>query len=985
MKEVRRRKARNKMEKPFPGCLGRMVNLFDLSAGVSSNKLLTDKPHRDGSVLPRSHSDAAIMSSSSLDSHIEDGLGHSIGKANQTPMKMLIDQEMSKEAESKISPPNVVAKLMGLDTLPEQPGSAAYKTPSRGSPCIVKESRLPLERIEQVDDCLEKGALCEIHQSSVDVYEIWQQSLKTNYDRKKLHYGNFDKNIDEKKIALVRQKFTEAKRMATDEKLRQSKEFQDALEVLSSNKESFVKLLQEPNSLFSQRSFQLCSLPTSPEKTCITILRPSNLVSTEKNFETGKRCENQMRKPTQVCHSTARDKPSNVPTFSNQRVDEYVQPTRIVVLKPNIGKNHGVKPVVTQQASSSPDKTSGNFDEEAEGVEVPELGETATEISEQLSEGQMGHQRDETLISSVFSNGYTGDESSFYKSENEYAGRDLSDLELMSPSSRHSWDYANKFDSPYSISSFSHVSCSPESLVCREAKKHLSERWSTITSIANSHEPRHVRRSSSTLGEMLSLSDPKKSIESIDQITNEEEKRREFASCLSIDFSKEEIENSPRSLQRSKSAPVSPLMSRGRLGFEAPKSATTDVIPEKTCPTKVKSSFKGKISSLFFSRNKKLNKEKQNSLCKFELDTSIVGTLGASPPPDRVGDNASCVNNTQLEECSFSALSGSSETSPDLTNTLGVVSLEAGLPFARNLMPGNAGENLDNPCPCSVFEPLFDEDDFEMCSSSGHMKPDIRGIQVPTKSNLIDKSPPIESIFRTSTWENKYSENTDPYLVKPSLACEDTENEEQKWLGLVKTLLSANGLDDSVQCNSFFSRWHSLDYPLDPSLRDRFANLSAKEPEQEAKQRESSSNWKLIFDSVNAILVDIAGFRSDRSTMAMSYNWVNADAPSQALVDSVWDRLKDWLSCETQCVGFVIGDISSLVVERVVRKEVVGKSWIQQLQEEMDDLGKEIEGKLLEELVEEALLNLTEENEEERKYCCYIETSHLYHVQQRTN
>ena len=53
--------------------------------------------------------------------------------------------------------------------------------------------------------------------------------------------------------------------------------------------------------------------------------------------------------------------------------------------------------------------------------------------------------------------------------------------------------------------------------------------------------------------------------------------------------------------------------------------------------------------------------------------------------------------------------------------------MQAGLPFARNLMPGNASENLDNPCPCSVFEPLFDEDDFEMCSSSGHMKPDIRG------------------------------------------------------------------------------------------------------------------------------------------------------------------------------------------------------------------------------------------------------------------
>lgn len=48
MKEIQRRKVRSNTEKPFPGCLGRMVNLFDLSAGVSRNKLLTDKPHRDG-------------------------------------------------------------------------------------------------------------------------------------------------------------------------------------------------------------------------------------------------------------------------------------------------------------------------------------------------------------------------------------------------------------------------------------------------------------------------------------------------------------------------------------------------------------------------------------------------------------------------------------------------------------------------------------------------------------------------------------------------------------------------------------------------------------------------------------------------------------------------------------------------------------------------------------------------------------------------
>ena len=599
---------------------------------------------------------------------------HSIGQANRTPMKMLIDHEMSKDAESKIAPPNVVAKLMGLDTLPEQVGSAANKTPSRASLSTAKESRLALECTELVDNRLEKGSLCQIHQSSVDVYGMWQQCLKTDNDREKLHYGSFDKNFDEKKMALVRQKFTEAKRLATDEKLRQSKEFQDALEVLSSNKELFVKFLQEPNSLFSQHSFQLRSLPTSPEKKCITILRPSKLVGSENISETGIRCEKQVKKPAQVSHSTGCDKSSNARALSNQKFDEYVQPTRIVVLKPNIGKNHGVKTAVPQQPCLSPNKTNGNFFEEVEDAVVPESRE-AIEISEQLSEDQMGHQRDETLISSLFSNGYTGDESSLYKSENEYAVGVLSDLELMSPSSRHSWDYVNKFDSPYSISSISRVSYSPESSVCREAKKRLSERWSLMASNANSQEPRHVRRSSSTLGEMLFLSDPKNSIEPIDKITNEEEERREFASCVSTDL-QEDNRNSPRSLQRSKSAPVSPLMSSARLGFDASNLATSDVTPEKVSPTKAKSSFKGKISSLFFSRSKKLTKEKRNaSQCKEGLDTSVPETLGASLPPGRIGD-ASCVNNSRFEECSSSALCESSGTSPDLTSKLGTVSLE---------------------------------------------------------------------------------------------------------------------------------------------------------------------------------------------------------------------------------------------------------------------------------------------------------------------
>lgn len=35
-------------QQQFPGCMGRMINMFDLSSGMYRTKLLTDRAHRDG-------------------------------------------------------------------------------------------------------------------------------------------------------------------------------------------------------------------------------------------------------------------------------------------------------------------------------------------------------------------------------------------------------------------------------------------------------------------------------------------------------------------------------------------------------------------------------------------------------------------------------------------------------------------------------------------------------------------------------------------------------------------------------------------------------------------------------------------------------------------------------------------------------------------------------------------------------------------------
>lgn len=52
MRGVQDRKQKKKQDLqvlgPFPGCLGRMINMFDLSNGVVATKMLTEKAHRDG-------------------------------------------------------------------------------------------------------------------------------------------------------------------------------------------------------------------------------------------------------------------------------------------------------------------------------------------------------------------------------------------------------------------------------------------------------------------------------------------------------------------------------------------------------------------------------------------------------------------------------------------------------------------------------------------------------------------------------------------------------------------------------------------------------------------------------------------------------------------------------------------------------------------------------------------------------------------------
>ncbi|KAK4366130.1 hypothetical protein RND71_014010 [Anisodus tanguticus] len=979
-------------DKPSPGCLGRMVNLFYLNSGVS-NRLLTGP-------LSRSQSDLVRLSASYEDPVVSNlKTTSSNRKSNGTPMKMLIAQEMSKEIDCSHNPPSVVAKLMGLDALPKKcipatrshfGGHSQCHTDSSFSYCQHEHESLPEEMQQEFRQYPEQ-------KEYKDGYAVWQHPPKMNCVRSEFpQKARHNETSFEKKSAFVRQKFIEAKCVSINEQLRQSKEFQDALDVLSSNTDLFLKVLQEPNPMFTKHLYNLQSIPPPPETKQLTVLRPSKMVDDCKFGGSVKKNEKDINKATHIGQG---NRVKNHMAFSHPaaswKIDEnHAQPTPIVVLKPSLRKNQNFR-AASSSASASPriSQTETSF-VNMDTNEAQESREVAKTITQHMQVNIGGHQGDETLLSSVFANGYIGDESSFNKSEKEYAAGNLNDSEVMSPASRHSWEYVNRFGSPHSCSSLSHASYSPEFSVSREAKKRLSERWAMVASNGSCQEQRQMRKGNNTLGEMLALSDIK-TTGRIEQDSIKEDPQISNSNSVSNSNDDEGINKSPKNFLRSKSVPISSTAFSSQLNVGAPDSVTgeNDLPKQTTKPRSTKSSLKEKVSNLFFSRKKRPNKDGAKCLQSNDELQSGAKPLRSISKVDKYSGE---FFDGSWVECSTTNLRESScaLTCEDLVGKQGATSPEVVLYRARSLRAGHLYENQDQP-PISVLETPFEEDEHPACISSSGIKPDRHGkyhqqstimsgslffldIQLklflpppiklvgpelflhPIRSNLIDKSLPTGSISHTLSWDDSCTDTASSVCVRPSSSTQRIEKVEREWFSFVQILLTVAGLDE-VQSDALSTMWHSPGSPLDPSFREKYIDMNEEKTLNEAKRRQRRSTQKLVFDCVNAALLEIAGHGPDNCERAIPSMGVHNNLPQGTrlvLLDQVWGQMKEWFSSEVKYLFSDVGDLNSLLVEGLVSKEVMGKSWLENLRLELDNVGIEIEEKLLEELVHESVAEI---------------------------
>ncbi|RRT43040.1 hypothetical protein B296_00040231 [Ensete ventricosum] len=763
-------------------------------------------------------------------------------KSGRTPIKMHISQEMWDDTESTQKPPSVVARLMGLDSLPMQ---QSVKTDIENSDNSLTGEVQNYQ--QQEGDFLDKSSACEgqffTHENKDyrDVYEVQQQPSKNvrvkDQSPPKVRY---EEKSYQMRMALVRQKFTKAKCLATDEKLLDSKEFQDAVEVLNSNRDLFIKFLEEPNSCFTNHLFELQSVPLPPAKTCITVLKPSSTLETKGDKIIG-------RQPfiDSAEHVGKADKHYWSSGFSKPRIQSISQATRIVVLKPSPGKPDTIK---TTLPNNSPMLLSRRVSLTTD--ELVGSREVAKEITRQMQEN-LSSNKDEALLSSVLLNGYIGDESSLNRSGSECMEDDdgsTSDSEIATTATEYSWAYANRIGSP--LSSLTRASHSPESSVIKEAKKRLSERWALVASNGNGQEQIQLRRTSSTLGEMLAIPEIKKEEGSKEEPIHSDDKSCNggpvLPSFLSTFATKDEHagENSLRNLSRSNSIPLSSsacevdelnvgishsLIGKPVLQMEVPKSNIR------------KSSFKDKISSFFFTRVKKPSEE--------------------------------------------------------------------------------------NP---SRFPSVCDD-------------------RVQSGKALF-RSPLIESVARTLSRGASCLDIRSTKPLRSSMIISKVDEEHEQFVFVHKLISSAQMKNKK---GMKFSGWHSLNSPLNPSLLYESWHMD----DEEGKHGKRQTSRRLLFDAVNAALLDIS-----QAALFAAYPWTEpcGGHPKDGTVgtsaaDEVWAIVRNGLSGEKCVPNESTTSSSSMMVDGLVMKEVGGRQWTESRWSELCEFSKEMGGKVLVELIEEAL------------------------------
>ncbi|KAF7804532.1 uncharacterized protein G2W53_043643 [Senna tora] len=900
-------------------------------------------------------------------------------------MKKLLADEMTRETEPKRRAPSVIARLMGLDGIPLQ--QHANKQP-KGS------SENHLQRSAQLEKTHSSGTLGRSsRRSSKDQQEfkdVFEVSEIPKVESKRYPSQCEDVMETDAEISFIEQKFLDAKRLATDRDSLSSKEFDDTLEVLDSNTDLLLKYFQRPDSLFKKHLNDLQASPLRSHCGHIEAMKSSSREEYEHGDFRRKPARDSTRLNFNISHHkhhdgypgqfdrrhAVRSSPYSPKFQSTGKDNQGAVPTRIVVLKPNLGKlQNATKSSCSSHAFLSESGKSAAFpDVRNRGLELHEkedlpdnIGflrqnamesrEIAKEITRQMKSSLFGGL---TVFSSSRFRGDAGDDSSCEISGNESA----EESEVTAVTLANSVDLNNR-SRPSSRSS--------ESSVSREAKKRLSDRWKMTH---KSEQVQAINRGS-TLADMLAIPDKETNATNFESSSFGEGFHNKFANNGKPTGSVEPLGISSRdgwkdgcigSLSRSRSLPASsngfgsPRTHVDR--FMKPKEALKrerrkasmgfyqqEGVNTRTSKSGHKKSWSSHYTSMEIYESSpdintiqdkvKTNPEEEppkqevppsDSLTEILRDTSVITRDVVDAALENSAGSSEIVDQDlpELSSCVF--VKGNTSTIDEdslLQQELSVSSSSGTSVSSRPPVPGlesSPCKDADQPSPVSVLEPSF-TDDLSSCSECFEsLSADLQGLRMQLQMLKLESEEHVEGPMLISS-------DDDGGEASIGISRENVlYRTEESWeFSYIIDVLSASGID-AAHPLTYSEAWHSPECPLSPSL---FDELEKRYSDCSTCPR---SERRLLFDRINLGILNMCQqFGNDRP-------WVNP-----TIADMGFGRMKkgvrDGLCMLLRSQGKVKDDALGTVLARE-------SQWLD-VKDEADAIGRDVEKLILDDLVEE--------------------------------
>ncbi|XP_008794407.2 uncharacterized protein LOC103710467 [Phoenix dactylifera] len=965
---------------------------FQFKKQTSASKLALDSSCRSGSSIEENSVALEFRRSS-------------CNKDNSTPMKMLLDEEMSKEIETRHPSPSVIARLMGLDTLP--PPQIVHKQKKNMDGCFWTASSVGFQEKCACSEDHSCRNRTDEHQEFKDVFEVMETSKVKRHKNQPVPKRMVSSNRSDADLDLIRQKFMDAKRLSTDEVLQNSKEFNDALEVLDSNKDLFLEFLQGPDSLFTKHLHDLnCALPSS-HASHITILRSCK----GSKYESGEVCSksernsdrftcmqkeanNSFRKPaTSLISRSSKDHNDSLPNKLSKscnagKTEAGDHPTRIVVLKPSLEKVQSMAEVVplTHQnfrlgyrrrreyplSCIQESYMEGRYQQRlSDNVEI--LGHKAKGSREIAREVTKNKKHNVSCIDKKVCapglNMYTGSESSHILS----GMSKTSNSESFYRTCNHFDVWSNNF-SPSS-------SYSTESSVSREARKRLSERWKMTHQF---QEVGLVARGSSTLGEMLALSDRESTLDSlvVQKVPDERLARDEILGMLDcpLGISSKDgwKDGSSRNLTRSKSLPASStvygspkLSNRKRVCRNNNCYMLKDVLnmgPDDSSdgnfcrPRSLSRSSKNRSNKPQFDSHGEENMlpEQEIHVNSEEIRNSIhVRHLDEEKPvrpahhDDAVSDRNYPTESSMLLGCrdvmqistaqeeqvqqriASTVLENNEEFSAHSQDDIVIEGTSTDHPQVDSLPskygamesgPPVSSKECEQPSPISVLEPPSEEE----TSSSGcfeRVSADLKELRMQLRLLKLESANTYAEEPEVLMSDEDTAACCNSPLPKGSILQAFRDDDDRDFSYLLDMLIESvvHGVNQGRLSDAFYSP----DFPVGPGVFDKL------EKKYNALALWSRSERKLLFDFINSILVDLVAPCMDLHPWLVS-NRCKPMWDREVLVERVW-----------RMVARKRKEIASNQEELVAEPR-----WLD-TEENVDTIGRELEKMLTEDLLDE--------------------------------